>query len=129
MHDSVRHEFYWSHMANDAYSTVDTCEGCARNNPQYKRKRPLQSFPALEPLEFIAMNILYPLPRTISGCQYVDVFKNHYSDLARGIPTSRTALTHLANVFFEHWVTASGSPKFLLTDNEHQITGKFFAAV
>lgn len=121
------HEFYWPHMANDVYATVYACKSCARNNPRYKRQRPLQVFPPSESLDFIAMDILDPLPRTRNGNQKVVVTTYWYVKLKRAIPTAKTTATYDTNVFFQNWVTPYSILKYFPTDNGSKSGSKFFA--
>lgn len=97
--------------------------------PTIQAQEPVAGIPALGLLEFIAIEVLRPLPRTTSGNQYAIVITDRYSKVTRAIPTSKTASTHAANIFFEHWVIPYGIPKYLLTDNGPQFTSKFFAMI
>lgn len=108
---------------------VDACKSCARNNPRYKSKRPIQVVPPSEPLDFVAMNILGQLPRTASGKQHVVVIMDRYSKLTRAISKAKTTATHDTNVFFDHWVVPYDIPKYHLTGNSPQFVSKFFETI
>ena len=130
MYDTMRCEFYWPHMANDVYETVQRCESCAATRgTQYTKQKHLRLFPANGPLEFVAMDILGPLPKTKQGNQFVVVLTDRYSKLTRAIPTGKTTATTVATIFVDHWVIPYGIPNYVLTDNGPQFVAKFFASV
>lgn len=71
MYDGRKKEYYWMPMANDVYRTVKDCCECAQNKPLNKQRRLIQLFPASDPLEFVEIHTLGPLPKTLHGNQYV----------------------------------------------------------
>lgn len=127
MYDTLQHNFFWPYMANDVYNAVDQCSSCARNRNRNQHKQPLQLFSPTQPLHFVAMNILCPLPKTTNGNQYVTVIKNSSSKRTWATPSPKTTSTHFANIFLHHWIVPYGIPSFLLTDNGTQFVFKFFA--
>lgn len=65
LYDSLRHDNYWCHMNNDAYTTVVDCQSCAMQSLRACHQKLLRLFVAIEPLEFLTMDILGP-PKTKS---------------------------------------------------------------
>lgn len=116
-------------MAQDVYHTVSGCHSCAKNGTLLKNKLHLQLFPATGPLEFVALDLLGPLPRTNKGNQYVDVITGRYSKLTRAIPTGHVTSTNVAYIVFNDWVIPYGIPTYILTDNGTQLTSKSFATL
>lgn len=116
-------------MAQDVQQIVAQNNSCVRNGSRHRNKRHLQHFPASRPLEFIAMDILEPLPETMQGNQYVVIITDRYSKLTRAIKTSKTAAAHMANIFLDHWIVSFDISSYLLTDNGTRFRSKFFASI
>ncbi|CDF40971.1 unnamed protein product [Chondrus crispus] len=109
MYDTLRREYYWPHMANNVYSTVRNCQSCsATRSTIVRHQKDIKLFPAAGPLEFVAMDLLGPLPKTAHGNQFVLVITDLFSKL-----TCSIALP----------------PQYVLTDNGPQFAAKFFDAV
>lgn len=129
MYDTMRRDYYWPHMANDVAEIINQCQSCARNRGHVKLQRQLQLFPASGPLEFVALDILGPLPKTKKENLYVVVMTDRYSKLTRDIPTSSITTTAVKYIFSEHWINPHGIPAFVLTDNGTLLVSKFFATL
>ena len=130
MYDSLRQDFYWRFMANDVFETVRRCLSCAKSKGTSKQaQRFLKLFPANGPFEFVAMDILGPLPKTSHGKQYVLVITDRYTKLARAIPMKKTTAPLVAAAFLQNWIYPYGIPESLLTDNGPQFISQFFAIV
>ena len=89
----------------------------------------MQLFTAQEPLEFVAIDILGPLPKTAHGNRFLLVISDRFSKLTRTIPMRTTTALAVAKAFCTHWVFSYGPPRYLLSDNGTQFTAKFFLEV
>lgn len=78
MYESMQREFYCLHTANAFYATVSSCNAHAQNRVEFKLKKQLQIFSASNLLEFLAIEILRPLPHTADGDQYIFVMTDRY---------------------------------------------------
>jgi transposase InsO family protein len=117
-------------MYNDVEETVRQCTPCLKNRVQEKKRViVMKLFRANEPLEFVAIDILGPLPKTVHGNRFLLVISDRFSKLTRTIPMRKTTALAVAKALCTHWVFAYGPPKFLLTDNGTQFTAKFFIEV
>ena len=113
----------------DVYQTVKKCSHCAREAGLLrKRKQHVSLFPAHEPLEFLAIDILGPLPKTPRGNQFILVVCDRFTKLVRTIPLRTITSLAVAQAFCYHWVFVYGMPKTLLSDNGTQFSSKFFQA-
>lgn len=108
---------------------VIKCQICTRNSPPYRHKRKIQLFPAAGPFEFITMDNFGTFPKAIQQNQYILFISDRYSKLTHAIPPSKTTYTHIANLFFNHWIVLYVIPTHLLTDTNVQLTNKHFAAL
>ena len=130
MYYTLRREYYWPHMANDAYATVRNCTSCAATRGTLvKKQMDLKLFPAAGPLEFFAMDLLGPLPKTVHGNQHVLVITDRFTKLTRRIPLWTTTASVVANAFLDNCIYVYGAPRFVLTDSSPQFAAKFFDAV
>jgi hypothetical protein len=86
-------------------------------------------FPANEPLEFVAIDILGPLTKTVHGNRFLLVISDRFFKLTRTIPMRTTTALAVAKAFCTHWGFAYGPPKFLLSDSGTQFKAKFFIEV
>ena len=130
MYMTLRRDFYWPHMGSDAIAVARDCRACAQvRGTANTYQKYLKIFPAAGPLEFVAMDLLGPLPKTKSGHTYVLVITDRFTKLTRAVPLGSTKAPAVAQAFLENWVYVYGAPNFLLTDNGPQFVAKFFEAV
>ena len=124
---TLRRTFYWPSMALDAYNTVRQCSSCKREWISLrKHSNYLRLFPAQAPLEYVAIDILGPLPRTTSKQKYLLCITDRYPKMVRTVPLKNVTAATVATAFCEQWVLHYGSPVRLLSDNGGQFTSKFF---
>jgi transposase InsO family protein len=127
---SMRRRFFWPRMAADVTKTVRSCATCAKNRIKERTRTSfLKLFPASAPLEYVAINIHGPLPKTSHGNRFLLVMTDRFSKLTRTVPLRTTTALVCARAFCDHWVYAYGAPRHVLTDNGPQFTAKFFHAV
>jgi hypothetical protein len=130
MFRSIRKRYFWRNMYREVEDTVRGCEHCARNNVQERtRVNHMKLFPANELLEFVAIQILGPLPKTAHGNRFMFVISDRFSKLTRTVPMRTTTALAVAKAFCDHWFFAYGPPRFLLSDNGTQFTAKIFVEV
>jgi Integrase zinc binding domain/Integrase core domain len=130
MFRSMRKRYFWRNMYREVEDTVRGCEHYARNNVQERtRVNHMKIVPANEPLEFIEIDILGPLPKTAHGNRFLLVISDRFSKLTRTVPMRTNTALAVAKAFCDHWVFAYGPPRFLLSDNGTQFTAKLFVEV
>jgi hypothetical protein len=128
MFASIR--YFWLNVYKDFEETVRQCAQCSQNRVQEQRKVIIMNLiPANEPLAFVAIDILGPLPKTVHGNRFLLVISYRFSKLTRTIPMRTTTASAVAEAFFTHWFFAYGPPKFLLSDNGTRFSAKFFVEV
>ena len=90
-------------MASDAFSTGRNCTPCAATRGTLvKNQKDLKLFPAAGPLEFVAMELLGPLPKTVHGNQHVLAITDRFTELTRSIPLRTTTTSVVANAFLDN---------------------------
>jgi hypothetical protein len=129
MYKTISQHYYWPGLSMDVYQTVKQCSHCAREAGLLrKRKQHVSLFPAQEPLEFLAIDILGPLPKTPHGNQFILIVCDRFTKLVRNIPLRTITSLAVAQAFCYHCVFAYGMPKTLLSDNGTHFSSKFFQA-
>lgn len=86
----------------------------------------LQLFPLIGPLEFMAIDIRGPLPKTLSGNQFVQIMPNRFYKLTKAVSNFRTIASHIASLLMDNWVVPYEIPEYFLSDSRTQSTSKFF---
>ena len=127
---TTRRTFYWPSMALECHACVRQCDSCARERVQLRKHSTfLKLFPARRPLEFVAIDILGPLPRSTKGNQYLLVISDRFSKMTRAIPLKSITSMTVARAFVENWIYPYGPPAYLLSDNSGQFASKFFQKI
>lgn len=86
-------------------------------------------FLASNPLEFIAMVIVEPSPKTKQGSPNILVIIDRYFKLTKAISTLKMTSKHVASMLEDHWHIQYGIRAYLLTDNKTRFVSKYFATV
>lgn len=130
MYQTMRHDFYWRNMANDVYHTVSYCSSCAKTSETYYRHpKKLLLFHPNGPLEYVALDLLVPLPISPAGNNFVFFMTNRYTKLTRAIPLSKTTAAHVATAFLGNWIYPYGITGTVLSDNGSQFISAFLKTV
>jgi hypothetical protein len=130
MYQTLRLSYYWPLMSRDVAEIPKRCTECIRERVGSQSHRaPMQLFPAPGPLEFVAIDILGPLPKTRAGMQYVLVIMDRFSKLVRTVPLKTITADTVCNAFIEEWVHIYGAPAILLSDNGTQFTSRTMLAL
>jgi hypothetical protein len=87
-------------MAIDIYQFVANCPSCAKSRLKTNRRTNcLKLSPPSQPLVFISLDILGPLPVTKSGNKYLVVFGDRYSKAMRVAAVPNITTETLARAF------------------------------
>jgi Integrase zinc binding domain/Integrase core domain len=130
MYAAMRRRFYWRNMHKEVAETVRHCTVCAKNRvTERKRTSFLKLFSASGPLEYVAMDILGPLPKQAHGNRFLFVISDRFSKLTRIVPLRTITALGVAKAFCYAWLFWYGPPRYLLMDNGTQFNAKLFLAV
>lgn len=131
-------------VVQDVYHNVSNCHSCAGNRMLLKHKRHLDLFLATWPLEFVVMDTLRPLSKTIKEYQCVVVTTDRYFKLTTAILTRQIKFTNVTHIFlaystlpieslrnmcFNDSIAPYGILTHKLTDSDSQFTNKFLATL
>ena len=105
MYNTLRRSYYWPSMSLDVYNTVRNCVHCAKQRVTLRKHANfLKLFPANHPNEYVAIDILGPLPRTRAGYQYILVITDRFSKLTQTCPLRVISAYQVAKAFCATWV-------------------------
>jgi hypothetical protein len=85
-------------------SVINAYKNLALRRPQGD----MTLFPAHEPLDYVAIDILGPLPRIKKGNQYLLVIADRFSKPVRTVPLSRITAAIIPWAFRSQWVYLYG---------------------
>lgn len=92
-------------------------------------KRNVLLFPSADPLSFLAVEIICPLPKTEARNMRTYVVMDRYCRLIKAILTTKADAKKTANIVMKHGVPNFGVSSTILTENWPLFTFKFFAAL
>lgn len=127
----LRELYYWPRMLHSVKQYISGCEVCAaqksRNNnrPGFMGQPKKASFP----WQYIAVDIMGPLPRTKSGHSYLLCVSDYFTKYVLLQPL-RSATSLAINKFLEDQVfLVFGAPQVVIVDNGAQFISKSFRAL
>lgn len=116
-------------MVRNVNNLIGNCSACAQKRGDCELREHLKLFLASRPLEFIAIDILGPLPRAVKVKQYVVIKTDRYKNITRVVNTGKTAKSQLDSIFFGLWIIFHGIYVYILSDKCVQFTSKLFATL
>jgi len=128
-------KYYWPELAKDVEEYVSSCDVCQRvKAPRHRPYGELQSLPRPSgPWEEVTMDMIMSLPSCKRGGSVYDailVVVDHYTKMARYIPTSKTlTAVQLADIFFEEVVCRYGTPKGIVSDRGSIFTSSYWSEI
>lgn len=127
MYYALRRNFYWRLMAVYFYATDASYAACARKRLKLRRhSSQMNLFPAVEPFEMVAIDILSELIRSRWCNGYVLVITDRCNNLVQIIPLKFITSAETAEAFVKNFVFLNGPPEKLLSDIRKQFTSKTF---
>ena len=124
-------QWFWPSMAKDCLATVRQCPACVAKRLKRgpKRSVPLTIFPPIRPLEFIAIDVLGPLPTTARGNRFVLCITDRFSKMSVAVPLKDQTASVVAQTLVDRWIAVFGIPVTLLSDNGPAFASKFFGVL
>lgn len=99
----MRRNFYWPTMMADIRRCTLERSACARVRTKLRsHAAPIKLFPAQRPLNFVAVDLLGPLPTSVKGFQFILAMNCRYSNPTRAIPLRSITATSVAQALVDH---------------------------
>lgn len=123
----IRKRFYWATCKQDVVDWCRSCQACvAKKGPIGKGKSPLQIYNVSAPFQRIQMDILGPLPKTLSGNQYLLVVVDCFTKWVEAFPLKNIRAKAITEVFVSEVVARHGVPLEVRTDQGRNFESKLF---
>lgn len=102
--DYMHREYYWTYMAQALYHAVSDCSNCVRNRVALKQNLHFQVFfIESKSFEFVAMDILQPLPGSTKRDRKVIIITEKCFKRTETIPTACIVTTNVVYIFWHDW--------------------------
>lgn len=123
MHAPLQQTYCSSQMTSDVTYAIQDCV-CYADNLFCLRKQAthLKLFPGFEPLEFVAIAALGPLPKIQRGFQYIIGIADRFIKQVQVVPFRRIRSTDVIEAFLEQCFFMYEPPKTQLSDSEKTFT-------
>jgi Integrase zinc binding domain/Integrase core domain len=131
MFAAIIRQCFWPSMAKDCLATVRRCPACIAKRLKRgpKSSVPLTIFPPIRPLEFIAIDVLGPLPTTIRGNRFMFCITDRFSKMSVAVPLKEQTASVVAQTLVDRCIAVFGIPVTLLSDNGSAFASKFFGVL
>jgi len=125
--EKIRKRFYWASCKQDVEEWCKSCKIClAKRGPSGKGKSPLQVYNVGAPFERVQMDVLGPLPLTISGNKYLLVVVDCFTKWVEAFPLKNIRAKTVAETFLNQVVSRHGVPLEVHTDQGRNFESRVF---
>jgi hypothetical protein len=129
-YDRIRQRYFWKGMYKDVDNWVRSCVSCAqRKTHRHKVIAPMVTMKVPGPFQRVSVDVLGPLPITVSGNRYVLCFTDHCTRWPILVPLAETSAPTVARAFFDHVICVHGCPDNLLSDRGANFLSKIVLEV
>jgi transposase InsO family protein len=131
MAETISRYWYWPSLGKDCVAMVRRCPACAAKRLKRgpKRSVPLTIFPPDRPLEFVALDILGPLPQTPRGHRFVLCITDRFSKMSIAVAIPDQTASTVARELVDRWIAVFGIPITIISDNGSAFASKFFGVL
>lgn len=114
----IRDRLWWNTMFQDVELYCKSCLVCQRRKiPRRQREAALMGTPVAEyPFERVGVDVVGPLPQSLSGNKYIVVFTDSFTRWPEAFAVPEQKEETIAQLLVEEVVCRFGAPKYLLSD-------------
>ncbi|KAL7301957.1 hypothetical protein TKK_0005548 [Trichogramma kaykai] len=122
----IRERYYWPNMMEEIRRYVKTCHDCQiRKLTRVKTKFPMKTTTTpTTAFEVVEMDVVGPLPITISGKKYLLTLQCNLTKYSKAIPLPNVKADTIALAFAKEFISRFGCPETLRTDMSQNLIGK-----
>ena len=127
----IKSQFIWKGMKSDVKKYIRNCTSCQVNKVSNRHiKQPMAiTSTSSQPFEKIFLDIVGPLPTTLSNNIYILTMEDDLTRYTLGVPIPDQKANTVAEAFVTHFVCVHGIPGTILTDQGTNFLSKTFAEV
>jgi transposase InsO family protein/predicted aspartyl protease len=123
----VRSRFYWEGYRLTIEGWCRNCMVCqARKAPQRKARGKMQQYIVGEPMERVAMDILGPLPESLSGNKYILIIADYFTRWTEAYAMKDQEAATVTRIFLHEFICRYGLPRQIHTDQGRQFESRLF---
>ena len=123
----VKDRFYWPGWFGDVRKWCRECVDCgSRKDPRRAPLAPLVQSAPSRPYERIALDVLGPLPETLSKNKYVLVIGDYFSKWTEAFAIPNQEAPTVARVLAEQWVCRYGTARSIHSDQGRNFESNVF---
>ncbi|BHF62433.1 hypothetical protein SprV_0200541500 [Sparganum proliferum] len=114
---AVRQRFWWPRLREQVSIFCNTCPTCATfKGPNPRRRAPLQPMATGFPFERVGIDVIGPLPITLTGNRYILVMVDYFTKWAEAVALPRQDAASVTTALLTTWICRFGAPISLYSD-------------
>ena len=126
----IQERYYWPGYSQDVKDWCKSCSACAtRKSPAPKNKAPLKNIKVGYPMQLVAVDILGPLPESITGNSYILVAGDYFTRWMEAYPIPNQEASTVAKKLTEEMFLRFSPPDQLHSDQGRQFESNLIAEV
>ena len=128
-YEELKERYWWPNMQTEINRIVTACPNCQKVKIVTGAHRAtMQTFEFEQPFDYLAMDIVGPVPTSTAGNKYVLTIIDMATRWIELVPLRTIDAPTVARAFFMEWCCRYGRPKQMLTDQGSNFESKLFAA-
>lgn len=126
----IQNYFHWPNMAQDIEQFVSSCSLCQKNKVSRLNRVPMKiTTTSTKPFEKIFLDVVGPLPISISHSKYILTFQDDLTKFAGAIPMPDQEAETIGEIFVTELICRFGAPATILTDQGPNLLAQVFVHV
>nr|VZI33480.1 unnamed protein product [Spirometra erinaceieuropaei] len=114
---AVRQRFWWPRLREQVSIFCNPCPMCATfKGPNPRRRAPLQPMATGFPFERVGIDVIGPLPITLTGDRYILVMVDYFTKWAEAVALPRQDAASVTTALLTTWICRFGAPISLHSD-------------
>lgn len=124
IYDRMKQTFFWPKMRRDIRRIVSSCDVCQKAKVFNVCRGETHAVIPNKPGELVSVDLMGPLPRSLSSATYLFVVVDLFTKLVRLYAIKKASARVLLNKILTKYVQELGKPQAILSDNGSQFVSK-----